>query len=284
MRNAARAARVNREQLECVQGQIGFVRRTSDEKAPMIALNNNDLPMVSYDVVIRDGRPIVDELSLDMEGFTLVQHKIPCANEGDPEIRRDGYLEKMVPFLKNHFNASWVVPKRDAVVVRSAGLPRPAGKGNRGLLTNEVAGFAHIDYAPIAGPMIAAREDQLQGTPIRAYSRLMIIQAWHALSQPPQDFPLALCDGSSILDTDLVDTVYNGHGIRHNTRLLNYNPFHRWYYFPEMTPDEFILFKGYDSEDNCNPRSAHSPFDNHRAYPNAKPSKSMEGLFFVYYA
>jgi hypothetical protein len=288
MAKAAQASsmtRVNRDKLETVHGQIAFARRTPEEKAPEVVVPNYGVPMgyVSYDVEIRNARPIVDELSLDREGFTLIQRKASWANESDPELMRDQYLEDMVPFIKSYFNASWVVPKRDAVIVRSAGAPLPAGEGHRPLVTNRVAGFAHVDYSPIAGPMIAAREDQIQGIPIRAYSRLLIIQAWHALSPPPQDFPLAMCDGSTVLDTDLIETVYEGYGIKHKTWHVNYSPLHRWYYFPEMTSDEFILFKGYDSEDNCNPRGAHSAFDNRRAYPNAKPRKSVEGRFFVYY-
>lgn len=283
--NASSAARVNRDQLASVQGQIAFARRTSDEKAPEVVVPASDEPMLSYDINIRNARPIVDELSLDKEGFTIIQRKISCANERDPEVMREKYLEEMVPFIKDYFNASRVVPKRDAIILRSAdgNSAPPSKQDGRGLTRAYVAGFAHIDYAPIAGPVMAAREDQLQGIPIRAYSRMMIIQAWHVLSDPPQDFPLAFCDGSSVFDTDLVDSVYDRYGVRHKTWLLNYNPSHRWYYVPEMTLGEFFLFKGYDSDDNRNPRSAHSAFDNRRAFPDAKPRRSIEARFFVYY-
>lgn len=288
MANAARASsstRVNRDQLKTVQGAIAFARRSPEDTAPEVVVPNYNVPLgyASYDVQIHNARPIVDELSLDREGFTLIQRKSPWATESDPELMRDKYLEDMVPFIKDCFNASWVVPKKDAVIVRTPGAPLPAGEGHRPLVRNSAAGFAHIDYSPIAGPMIAAREDQIQGIPIRAYSRLLIIQAWHALSPAPQDIPLAMCDGSTVLDTDLVETIYEGFGIKHKSWHVHYSPLHRWYYFPEMTADEFILFKGYDSEDSCNPRGAHSAFDNRRAYPNAKPRRSVEGRFFVYY-
>jgi hypothetical protein len=122
----------------------------------------------------------------------------------------------------------------------------------------------------------------------------MIIQTWHALSKPPQDFPLAFCDGSSIADEDLVeaystlqdyqlDAVHDTNGTMHKMWTLHHNPDQRWYYFPEMTSEEFVLFKGYDSRDDCNPRSAHSAFDNRRAYPAANPRTSVEARFFVYF-
>ncbi|WP_283809981.1 CmcJ/NvfI family oxidoreductase [Bradyrhizobium forestalis] len=234
--------------------------------------------LVSYDVNIRDARPIVDELSLDREGFTLIQHKISCAKERVPQVMRDRYLEEMVPFIKDYFKASWVVPKRDAVIIRSlgAGSVPPAEKG-AGLVRPYVASFAHIDYAPIAGPVMAAREDQLQGIPIRAYSRLMIIQAWHALSEPPHDFPLAFCDGNSVVDTDLIETVYENYDVKHKTWLVHYSPVHRWYYFPEMSSAEFALFKGFDSEDDHNPRFRSCGFRQASGLPKCEIPQECRG-------
>ncbi|SDD32467.1 hypothetical protein SAMN05216337_10106 [Bradyrhizobium brasilense] len=277
-------AQVDRDQLPAVHGKIAFVRRSAGEQAPEIVVPSSAESMVSYNVTIRDARSIVSDLSLEREGFVLIQKKVSATIEHAPEVMRDKYLEEMVPFIRDYFNASWVVPKRDAVVIRSVGESSvPSAEKSSGLVRPYPAGFAHIDYAPIAGPVMAAREDQLQGIPIRAYSRLMIIQTWHALSEPPQDFPLAFCDGSSVVDTDLVESVFSGYGIRHKTWLVHYSPLHRWYYFPEMNSDEFALFKGYDSEDAYNPRSPHAAFDNRCAYPNAKPRKSVEARFFVYY-
>lgn len=282
MATAARApsrTRVDRDRLECVHGEIAFARRTSDEKAPAISFPRyEDVPMVTYDVSIRNAHPIVDELSLDREGFTLLQHKVSCANERNPEILCQRYLEEMTPFIKEYFNASWVVPRRDGVIVRSA--DRNSALGLRG-----PGAMAHIDYAPIAAPMVAARESQKQGIPIQSYSRLMIIHAWRALSPPPQDFPLALCDSATALDTDIVVHDYTSDlGAAYKSCVLNYNPFEKWYYFPEMKADEVILFKGFDSYENCNARAPHSAFDDRRAHPDATPRESIEARFFVYFA
>ncbi|MBH5396244.1 hypothetical protein HZZ13_00130 [Bradyrhizobium sp. CNPSo 4010] len=234
--------------------------------------------MLNYDVTIRDARPIVNELSLDKEGFVLVKHKTSCANELNAEGMGARYLDEMVPFIKNYFNASWVVPKRDGVIVRSAA--QSAAPGVRG-----AAGMAHIDYASISVPMVAARENQTLGIPIRSYSRLMLIQAWRAVSPPPQDNLLTVCDHSTVPDADIVVHDYTSDtGSEWKSAVLHHNPLHRWYYFPEMAPDEVILFKGYDSEISCNAQAPHTGFDNRRAVPNAKPRESIEARFFVYFA
>ncbi|MCC8957518.1 hypothetical protein H8B02_29970 [Bradyrhizobium sp. Pear77] len=237
--------------------------------------------MVSYDVNIRNARPLVSELSLDREGFVLAQHKTACTNERDPAIVTDRYLEEMVPFLKDYFHASWVVPKRvgTGVVVRSAdsvilGVRSASGPGQ-----------AHIDYASISAPLLAARDNQAQGIPMRSYSRLMIIHAWRAVSPPPQDLPLALCDRSSVSNADILERDHlNMNGESFRDCKLHFNPGQRWYCFPDLEPDELILFKGYDSEEGCNAQVAHTGFDNRRTYPNAKPRESIEARFFVYYA
>lgn len=296
MENAQRSsskARVNRDQLRCVQGQIGFARRTPDEQAPTaVTPVGYDIPFVGHDVTIRDARPIVDELSLDREGFSLIPHKMSC-DERDPETFKKKYLEEMVPFIKDYFNASWVATvDLGGVTLRSIGgnsffrggsVTDGADEAGKRAVRNFGAGYAHCDYAPVAGPQIAARDNQLQGNEIRSYSRLMIIQTWRALSPPPQDFPLAFCDSSSILDDDLVEVPQTKYGATIRIWLPYYNSAHRWYYFPDMTRDELILFKGYDSKVHYKSRSAHSAFDNRHTTPNAKPRESVETRFYVYY-
>ncbi|KRP91011.1 hypothetical protein AOQ73_25045 [Bradyrhizobium pachyrhizi] len=289
-KQASSSAPLSRHQLECVQGEICFARRTPDEEGEATTPTPGyDFPKVVHDVTIRSARPIADELSLDKEGFVRIQHKVACVNERNPDILRKKYLEEMVPFIKDYFKASWVqTVDLGGVTIRSIGgdsFARPADeKETKATVRGIWAGYAHIDYAPVAGPTIAARDSQLQGIEIRPYSRLMIIQAWQAISPPPQDIPLAFCDASSIEDGDLFETYFRSKfGVTHRSRVLHYNPSHRWYYLPEMTSDEFVLFKGYDSEVHYHRWSAHAAFDNRRAYPNAKPRESIESRFYVYY-
>ncbi|MCC8957519.1 hypothetical protein H8B02_29975 [Bradyrhizobium sp. Pear77] len=293
MGNATRSSssgRVDREHLECVQGRFSFALRSPDEGTPEYK-TGYDIPFVEHDVTIRNARPIVDELSLDKEGFTLIQHKMSCLNEHDPQVLRKKYLEELVPFVKDYFNASWVATADvGGVTLRSLGgdsfggtADGAGGEAGKLPVRNFGAGFAHIDYSPVAGPMIAARDNQLQSIEIRSYSRLIILQTWRAISSPPQDFPLAFCDGSSISNADLVDTPQTRYGATIRAWIPHYNPSHRWYYFPDMTSDELVLFKGYDSAMHYHPWSAHSAFDNRRACPNARPRESIETRVYVYY-
>ncbi|WP_156948680.1 hypothetical protein [Bradyrhizobium sp. WSM1417] len=97
-------ARVNRDHLDHVQSQIIFARRILP-------------PIVGHNVTIRNARPIVRELSLDQEGFTLIQRKISCRKRArDPTVLRERYQQEMVPFMKDYFNASWVVAHQNRLL------------------------------------------------------------------------------------------------------------------------------------------------------------------------
>ncbi|MGY3573106.1 CmcJ/NvfI family oxidoreductase [Bradyrhizobium sp. USDA 4504] len=279
----------SRDQLECVKGQIAFARCVPDEKAPAVAVPGHDIPMVNHEVTIRNARPIVSDLSLDREGFTLIQHQTCCADVRDPEIMREKYLEELVPFIKSYFNASWVLPRRHGLYVRRSigtSIPKEGWASTSGVRAPGVV--AHVDLTPISGPMAAAAENQVQGIPIRPYSRLMVIQTWRALSPPPQDFPLAFCDATTASGNDLamieyVSNTRNEPGGTFKGYVAHFSPAQRWYYFPEMTSDELILFKAYDSETHYGLRSPHSAFDNRRAYPHANVRESVETRLFVYF-
>ena len=70
-----------------------------------------------------------------------------------------------------------------------------------------------------------------------------------------QRSPLALADASSVRPEDLIatDQVFPDRvgEIYH----LAYDPAQRWYYAPEMSPDEVLLIKGWDSRDATAPAS-----------------------------
>lgn len=112
----------------------------------------------------------------------------------------------------------WFPNGAPSLFVRRQALPPQ--EGHRPLVKNIAAGRACVDYSRVAGPMMAAREDQIQGNTIRPYSRLMIIKAWHILSPPLQDFPLAVCDGCSMLDDDVLQINYNKFGFEHRHGML----------------------------------------------------------------
>ena len=86
------------------------------------------------------------------------------------------------------------------------------------------------------------------------------------LTPPPHRVPLAVCDASSVAPADEIETevvmAYPGReAIRTHTMLCRANPAQRWLWFGDMTPDEVLVFKSYDSEAGLARRVAHSAFE-----------------------
>lgn len=274
---------VDRETLPYVEGRIGF------------ALSRDEHANAPFQCRFYDARPIADELSLDKEGFKLIRYASPLAASGDAELlRRESlaYLEDLAPVIKETLGASWVVPRtasNTGLVVRSATRIKPGEPfhyaRNKGGIEVPYPNV-HMDYTEASAHNLARAENYQRGVPEKPYSRMIIIQAWQAISPPPQDRPLALMDASTL---DPADTFsfgsdpdpedYSGDAIR--ARHVVFNPAQRWYYFSNMDRSDIVLFKGYDSANSATP--PHGSFLNEDAAGHAHPRESVEGRFFVYY-
>jgi hypothetical protein len=270
-----------RAQLDCVRGKIGFVPRISTQQATY-HVTGCVASIVDQEVEIRDARPIVQALSLDREGFILVNHEMSALAEGDPLMMRERYTEEMGEFLKNYLKASWVVPYTDrelgATLLRSAAAAEVEAAG--GAVRKKIP-MAHMDFSAQSAPVVAAGANRVHGIPARPFSRMILIQTWCALTPAPQDFPLAIVDGSTVADSDLVEKETDGSS--QVLWVLHHSPTQKWYYFSNMKRNEIIFFMGYDSQ-VCNyPRAAHSSFDNRAAFPNASPRTNIESRFWIYF-
>ncbi|WP_395614097.1 CmcJ/NvfI family oxidoreductase, partial [Allosphingosinicella sp.] len=60
-------------------------------------------------------------------------------------------------------------------------------------------------------------------------------------------------------------------------------PGQRWYYFPQLAPDEAILIKGYDSAEDVARFTAHSAFEDPQSPANAPERESIEVRALVIY-
>jgi hypothetical protein len=92
------------------------------------------------------------------------------------------------------------------------------------------------------------------GTPDFRFGRFQAINLWRVLSAPPQDWPLALCDGRSVDPEEgvrnamiRVDTLPHPGEIaselpddpsRPEAFVFHFNPRHLWYYYPDMTCED----------------------------------------------
>jgi hypothetical protein len=224
-----------------------------------------------HSVAIHDMRPVAGALSLDREGFELRQHQTAADLDDDDAVEKVYYPE-IEALLRAATGASRVVIF-DATRRSDAG----AGAKNRDGLRGP-ASRVHVDYTAKSGPQ---RVKDLLGEEeakrlFDSGARIIQINVWRPIRGPVQRSPLALADASSVAPESLIatDQVFPDRvgEIYH----LAYDPAQRWYYAPEMTPDEVLLIKGWDSLTDRVRFTPHGAFDLPDTPEGAPPRESIE--------
>lgn len=73
---------------------------------------------------------------------------------------------------------------------------------------------------------------------------------WQPTRGPCVDWPLALCDASSVdfLSDTMASDIVDPWGYTENMQ-VHYNNGQRWYYLKDQMPNELLVFKCADSEE-----------------------------------
>ena len=92
------------------------------------------------------------------------------------------------------------------------------------------------------------------------YSRFAIVNVWRPLSKVVQNYPLALCDSTTLsVERDIVSVPrVSKDGRKGEIQMAHYHPDHQWYYFPGMTSQDILLIKTYDSKTTVNRYTIHT--------------------------
>lgn len=247
---------------------------------PPEGVPRNSGTSVPYEVPIYNARSIAADLSVDREGFALLdQHTAVKDFYDDEEVRRVYYPEAE-QWLKEVTGAARVVIFDH--VVRNAQRSQPGQNDIR-----EPARRIHNDFTANSGytrARLVLNQIGEKDPEALLRQRFSIINIWRAITNPIQESPLALSDARTIAPTDWVasDLVYRDRV--GETYSITYNPSHQWFYFPQMHRDEALLIKCFDSDETDIARfSAHTSFDDPTSPVNAPPRESIELRTFVFY-
>ncbi|MEM8753381.1 MAG: CmcJ/NvfI family oxidoreductase [Pseudomonadota bacterium] len=210
----------------------------------------------SHEALIADLRPDAGRFSLDREGFVLREAPTAVADLYDDDAVRTAYYEEAEALLKAETGADRVVIF-DATRRSDGGGGAANPDGKRG-----AASRVHVDYTEKSGPQRA--RDALGAEEVdrilAAGGRIRQINVWRPIVGPVRRSPLAIADASSVRAEDLIatDQVFPDRigEIYH----LAHAPDQRWWYAPDMTPEEVLLIKGWDSRDDVARFAPHSAF------------------------
>ena len=229
-------------------------------------------------VPIFDGRLIAKDLSLDRAGFALVRHPTVVKDYYNDKEVRGVYYPAVEAFLKATLKADRVLIFDHTVRRRVEGAADVRGAGPR-----QPATRVHVDQTDLSGAN-RVREHLPDEADELLKGRVQVINLWRPIRGPLRDAPLAMLDGTTVAPGDLVasDLIYpNRSG---ETYSVKYNPNHRWFYFPEMTADEAVLLKCYNSATDGRTRfGPHTAFTDPTTPADAAPRESIELRTLVFH-
>lgn len=117
------------------------------------------------------------------------------------------------------------------------------------------AEVARASYRDVHGRGAAAlARNRVTADDVASAGRILMLQLWRNLGPAKMDYPLAFCDARTVTRAETRPFRYTGYvaGGRSFDALAVTAPAgaveHAWYVFPEMTPDEVVAFRTYDTE------------------------------------
>jgi hypothetical protein len=228
-------------------------------------------------VRIRDARQNGDSFGLDSHGFTLLRQPTAVSDFDDEAAVRTTYYAEADRLLKETTGADRVFIF-DHTIRRHIPGAKDYDDGPR-----QPAARVHVDHTARSGPQ-RVRDLLPEDAEQLLRGRVQVINLWRPIRHPVYDAPLAVCDATTVQPDELVpsDLVYPHRiGETYNVR---FGESHRWYYVPEMQPDEILLLKCMDSRADVPARfTPHSAFLDETAHPNAPRRESIELRALVFH-
>jgi hypothetical protein len=223
------------------------------------------------EVEIRNGRSWPQRPSIEKEGLTLVAHASGRAEWSNPDWIKSEYVPSCAELVKRLIGATKVMP----IYVP---LQRRVDYGNyKGAAPT--AGFVHLDQTRQTAQNFS---EELAKKMEARFDRAAIFNVWKCMTPPPQDYPLAVSDQHSVPEEIYVpgETVeYIGEKEEKLVSpYLTLVPSEKlkFYYFPDMTPDESIVFVGASLDPTKPLGCAHSAFRHPAPDGSTVPRASIE--------
>ncbi len=223
-----------------------------------------------HTVRVRNGRPLRDEFSLEINGFEFVDHDTAVKDFFDADELAAVYYPEMERLVKDRSGASRVVVFDHTL--RSGDQATREEK-----LVREPVISVHNDYTEWSAPQRV--RDLLPADEAEALlrKRFAIIQVWRAIRLPIESNPLAIADARSLASGDMIAAERRYPDRVGETYQISYNPDHDWFYFPNMRRNEALVFKVFESKKDGRARfTAHTSFDDPTSPPDARPRESIE--------
>ncbi|HKJ53123.1 MAG TPA: CmcJ/NvfI family oxidoreductase [Gammaproteobacteria bacterium] len=270
-----------------VQAEVEYLSKRTERpvyyasSAGRNAKHEIDQPMNHVTVEVADARERDDEdapreFGQHPSGFDLLKFPARVEDFLDSGQIEQVYEPEVIEFLKRTTGA-YRVHLFDHTVRASS----PELREIRNV--REPATLVHNDYTSKSG-FVCLDENLGDDAENLKQGRFQIVNVWRPLSDPVEDYPLALVDARSVAPAQVVDTERRSPTHVGEIQLALHDPAQRWYYYSAMRPDEVLMFKTFDSIDGgTRPCTIHTAIKLPDAPPGAKPRESIETRAFLFF-
>jgi len=270
-----------------IEATINYHDRREAERDGTAILDLSDHSKTNFildprPMAVRNGRLADPPLSLERNGVVLLRRPTAVTDFFDRAQVEEIYTPEVQAMLRQVTGADEVlvfgpVLRSDdpTVLARGRGTDAASSYGRGG---PAVSAGVHVDYNAEG---VRAHIGEL--APDRAESllhrRFLSVNVWRPIRRIER-MPLAVCDASTVVDQDFIpmETRYSV-GVTSMSKggyNLAHNPAHGWYWFPEMEPDEVLIFKICDSQKSVAQFTPHATFADPTSRPDAAPRQSFE--------
>lgn len=227
-------------------------------------------------MTVRNARLLSNKFTLDREGFAFVDHHSAVHDFYDDAQLKAVYDAEAEALVRLHTGASRALVfdhtrRSSSQNVREAHNAR------------DPANAAHTDYTDWSARnrVTAVMESEAEALLAK---RFAIVNVWRSTAGIIEEWPLGLCAWDSVDDAHLHTVERRAYNRVGQTRHASFDPANKWFYFPQMSPDEAILIKNYDTALDGRARYAlHTSFDDPSAPENAAPRESLETRVLAFF-
>jgi len=256
-----------------VRARLSFVEQgLARPKFHNLDPQRDTVQTAEHDVLIHDASALPDPAHLEEQGFAVSAWPTALerfSNDGDTPLFYAAEIERLIRSLTGAASV-WVPP---VLLVRSA----DCSQAERSRAEQPIR-MVHSDYAESTFlKHLSSLGAAGKGGRYAAYN------IWRSLRPPPQDLPLALCDARTVDPGDaVVAEAVSADGVE-EFLLYSYSARQRWYFFPDLRPDDVVVFKAFDTEQGRPGPVPHSAFVDERYHLAIPPRQSVDIRAFAYF-
>jgi|ERR1712232_1151113 len=219
--------------------------------------------MAMKEVTVRSARRLPNEFH--KRGFAM--YPSPTHLQHEDFFVHDKVVNTLFPecevLLQSALGASLVLPFDYIVRSMEAKDNDVKIRGGPGQGVQGPAFFLHADYTLNGAPRRLKQLAEAPKTNDNRQRSLTIdelaragnghwcfVNVWRNISdRPVAKSPLAVCDSTSVVDSDLCCLEQRYVDRTGENYIAGYNPSHSWYFYPKLTRDEALLLKTWDSRE-----------------------------------